>query len=72
MLYFFLLLVLGITLVQSKPPNFLVIVADDLGYYDTQIFNPNSPTPAIQSLSSNGLALDHHYVFRYHSKSLTP
>ena len=49
----------------AAPPNFLVIVADDLGWYDTSIRNSNSPTPSIRNLSSHGLHLDYHYVFRY-------
>ena len=53
--------------VQPKPqrPNILIIMADDLGWYDTSIYNPTAPTPTIKNLSDAGLRLDHHYVFRY-------
>jgi arylsulfatase A-like enzyme len=40
-------------------------LADDLGWYDTQIYNPDSPTPRILNLTNEGIRLDHHYVFRY-------
>lgn len=38
------------------------MLADDLGFYDTAIYNPVSPTPYIRNLSLGGLRLDHHYV----------
>ena len=46
-------------------PNLLIFMADDLGWYDTSIYNPVAPTPTIKNLSDAGLRLDHHYVFRY-------
>lgn len=42
-----------------------MVLADDLGYYDTAIHNPNSPTPNIAAIASEGQILDRHYVFRY-------
>jgi len=50
---------------ESNRPNIIVIMADDLGWWDTSIYNPLSPTPNIANLSRNGLLLEHHYVFRY-------
>ena len=50
-------------------PHILALLADDLGAYDTSIHNPNSPTPEIASLASDGLRLDRHYVYRYCSPS---
>jgi arylsulfatase A-like enzyme len=47
----------------------LAMLADDLGYYDTAIHNPASPTPKIAGLAQGGLTLDRHYVFRYCSPS---
>ena len=49
----------------ALPPNFLVILADDLGWYDTSLTNANAPTPSIKRLSEQGIVLSHHYVFRY-------
>jgi len=46
-------------------PNFLVIIGDDLGNYDSSIHNPNSPTPNLLNLSQSGLLLSRHYVFRF-------
>lgn len=53
---------------SDKRPNFLVILADDLGWYDTSLGGRNeaSPTPTLTNLSrTHGLVLDRHYVFRY-------
>jgi len=46
-------------------PHIVAVLADDLGWYDTQIYNPNSPTPHLKALSDGGLRLDRHYVFRF-------
>jgi arylsulfatase A-like enzyme len=40
------------------------VLADDLGWYDTAVHNPNSPTPHLAKLAEEGIVLDHHYVFR--------
>ena len=50
---------------DAPRPNLLFILADDLGFYDTAVYNPNSPTPTLKALSDGGVLLDHHYVFRY-------
>ncbi|KAF2083602.1 arylsulfatase [Saccharata proteae CBS 121410] len=39
----------------SKPPNFLVIVADDLGFSDVGAFGSEIKTPNIDGLARNGL-----------------
>ena len=36
----------------------MTILADDLGWYDTQVHNPASPTPTIGSLVAQGIALE--------------
>ena len=46
-------------------PHLLMVLGDDLGFYDTQIYNPTSPTPHLKSLAEQGVRLDRHYVFRY-------
>ena len=53
----------------TKQPHLIAILADDLGWYDTSINNPDAPTPAIKHALDNGLRLDYHYVFRYCSPS---
>jgi hypothetical protein len=37
----------------------------DLGYWDTQVHNPVSPTPTLGALAKEGIVLNRHYVFRY-------
>ncbi|HEX2473523.1 MAG TPA: sulfatase-like hydrolase/transferase, partial [Lacipirellulaceae bacterium] len=40
---------------QSKPPNFLVIVADDLGFSDLGCYGGEIVTPNLDSLAAGGL-----------------
>jgi arylsulfatase A-like enzyme len=49
--------------VQSRPPNILLIVADDLGYADLGIHGcKDIPTPHIDSLATNGVRFTDGYV----------
>lgn len=41
----------------SKRPNFLIVVADDLGYSDVSPFGGEIDTPTIQSLAEEGVRL---------------
>ena len=50
-------------------PNIVTILADDLGWFDTALYNPDAPTPRLKALADGGLLLEHHYVFRYCSPS---
>ena len=54
---------------STKPPHLISIFADDLGWYDTALYNEHAPTPAIAALANDGLLLERHYVFRYCSPS---
>ena len=49
----------------SPRPHIVFLLADDLGFYDTALYNPASPTPALRALSQQGILLDRHYVYRY-------
>ncbi|CAZ95059.1 sulfatase family protein [Zobellia galactanivorans] len=42
---------------QNKPPNVIVIMADDMGYGDPKCYNPESkiPTPNMDALSKQGI-----------------
>lgn len=60
---------LDATIATAIRPHIVAVVADDLGWYDTAIRNPNAPTPAIANLSAHGLQLERHYVFRFCSPS---
>lgn len=42
---------------SGKRPNFLVIVADDLGYSDIGPFGSEIATPALDRLASSGIRL---------------
>ena len=47
----------------DKPPNFLLIVADDLGFGDLGAYgHPTSKTPNLDKLSRNSLNLKQFYV----------
>ena len=59
------MLPVAIAALAAPRPHVVAVLADDLGFYDTAIYNENSPTPQIAALASHGLRLDRHYVFRY-------
>ncbi len=42
---------------KERAPNIIIILADDLGYGDPQIYNPDSkiPTPNIDQLAKSGM-----------------
>ena len=60
-----LLLFLSSVYGQSKKPNILFLLADDLGWANVQYHNDNGEvkTPNINYLVKNGLELDQHYVY---------
>jgi len=43
--------------VDEKKPNFLIIVADDLGFSDVGCFGSEIPTPNIDRLAKEGTRL---------------
>ena len=45
----------------SKPPNFLVIVADDMGYADAGAYGGEIETPNLDALASGGLRFTQFY-----------
>ena len=47
---------------QSRPPNMLIIIADDLGYADISSGGGEIPTPNIDSIGSRGLKLTRFYT----------
>ena len=46
---------------QNKPPNIVMIVADDLGWNDVSWNNPIVETPNLQNLADQGIILNFHY-----------
>jgi len=47
---------------KDKRPNFLVIIADDLGFADVSFNGGAMPTPNIDRIAKMGMPLDHFYV----------
>jgi len=47
---------------SSKLPNILLVLADDLGWYDVGFHNPKIQTPHIDKLAKDGVILDNYYV----------
>jgi len=53
--------------VATKPglPNFVFILADDLGNYEIGYKNPQVLTPHINDLAATGLRLEQHYTYQF-------
>jgi len=47
---------------ESRPPNILLIVADDLGWNDVGYHNPEMRTPNLDRLARHSVEFDCHYV----------
>lgn len=47
---------------HAKPPNFLLIVADDLGYSDCEPFGGEIRTPNLMTLAGRGVRFRHFYT----------
>ena len=52
----------GVNRPDSVRPNFLVIVADDLGWGDVGWHGSKTKTPNLDRLAREGIELDQHYV----------
>ena len=53
-------------------PHFVFLLIDDLGFHDTQVHNPDSPSPAIGRLAKEGIILQRHYVYMVRPPPLAP
>jgi len=52
-----------ITLPTAKPPNVVLIVADDLGKHDISVYGPSpTPTPSLSALAAGGTTFSAGYV----------
>ena len=53
----FLVLLAGLAVANARPPNLVIVFADDMGYGDPQSYNPLSrvPTPHIDDLARRGM-----------------
>ena len=46
----------------ASRPNFIFIMADDLGWADVAFHGGNAPTPNLDRLAADGVELTQHYV----------
>lgn len=58
----FLFLLPGLATGQDRPPNFVFIIADDLGWADVAFHGGPTPTPNLDRLLDEGVELTQHYV----------
>jgi len=61
LLLFFIFANLSLLQAQRKPPNILLILADDLGYSDLGCYGGEIETPHLDALAANGLRLTQLY-----------
>lgn len=54
--------VVGGALVYGRPPNVILILADDLGYADLGCYGGQVPTPELDRLARSGLRLTQYYA----------
>src|SRR5215471_4086902 len=57
-----ILLLTPFALSQTRPPNFIVIYTDDLGYGDIQPLGGSIPTPAINRMAQQGIVATDYYA----------
>lgn len=57
-----LLLLSCVSAWSAAKPNFVFIMADDLGWADVAFHGGNAPTPHLDKLAAEGLELTQHYV----------
>lgn len=48
---------------EAKPPNIVIIMADDMGWGDVGFHGGNVPTPHLDRLAAEGTELERFYVF---------
>ena len=59
--YFFCLLALCLHS-QAKPPNIVLVIADDMGYSDLGCYGGEIETPTLDKLANNGIRFTNYYV----------
>lgn len=58
----FIACLIGSAFVRSDRPNFVFVIADDLGWADISFHGGNVPTPNLDRLAKSSLELEQHYV----------
>ena len=56
------LTIIPLRAIGENPPNFVFIIADDLGWADVAFHGGNAPTPHLDKLAAESLELTQHYV----------
>ena len=59
------LTIIPLRAIDENPPNFVFIIADDLGWADVAFHGGNVPTPHLDRLAAESLELTQHYVARF-------
>ena len=49
----------------SSRPHIVTVITDDMGFADTQVHNPDTPTPQIGELAREGLVLMNLHTYLY-------
>lgn len=57
-----LLAAVGVCLSAGKPPNILLVVADDYGFHDIGYHGSEIRTPNLDKLAKSGVRLENYYV----------
>ena len=52
----------AVAAVAAKPKAIVMMLIDDLGFWDTAVQNPLAPTPHLGQMKSEGIVLDQMYV----------
>src|SRR5437667_7717232 len=60
--FLFSLFALVVTGLASERPNFVIILADDMGYGDPGYHGGKAKTPTLDKLAAEGVKLESHYV----------
>ena len=47
---------------ELRPPNFIVVLCDDLGYSDIKPYGGTIPTPALNRMAAEGLVATDYYA----------
>jgi arylsulfatase A-like enzyme len=68
LLYFYFVILNPLLAASSRPPNIILIVADDLGFNDVGFHGSEIFTPNLDKLAKTGVTLENYYV----SPSCTP
>ena len=53
------------TTAASPPKVILTFLIDDLGYWDSSVWNNRSVTPVLRTLADEGVRLSHMYTYKY-------